>query len=138
MKIKNAQGTELFRIDNTGKVLAPQDIVAPSLTTVQNVANTNATSVVTLTSNINTLEQTMISSDLTLYNQIIALQTIINGGTSQAVNDSLVKRDNIAGTSFTKLNTVVIEVGDQVAMYGNANLMWVPQVTVDAEQRSLA
>ena len=138
VKIKNAQGTELFRIDNTGKVLAPQDIVAPSLTTVQNVASTNATSVNTLTSNLNTLEQTMISSDLTLYNQIISLQTVINGGTSQAVNDSLVKRDNTAGTMFTKLNTEVIEVDDQVAMYGNANLMWVPQVTVDGVTSNVA
>ena len=52
VKILNAAGTELFRIDYTGKLLAPQDIVAPSLTTVISAAATNTSGLTSVTSDI--------------------------------------------------------------------------------------
>jgi hypothetical protein len=50
--------------------------------------------------------------------------------TASAIDGSLVKRDNTE-TQFTKIHCNICEVGKTVAMYGDSNVQWIPQSTVN-------
>ena len=142
IKIKNASGTELFRINHAGKVLAPMDVVAPSITAALNASVTNTSSISTLltqvstlstthTSDMSTLETALIDEDLNLDNKIIALQLIINNAlqaTSIATDGTLVLRNNSLATGGTHFTAVTMNtlITNYCLMYGNANLQWVP------------
>ena len=125
IKIKNDSNVVLFKINHTGHVLAPMDITAPSVT-----SNTNA--IIANQSNISTNATSLIQDDT----DITALQSLtkVDQGAVQATylatDNSLVQRNN-TGTMFTILNTEVIQVEDQVSMYGDAQLLWIPQETVN-------
>jgi len=164
VKIINAAGTELFRIDYTGKLIAPQDIVAPSLTTVINAAATNTSGLISITSELQMLETDLADVDTdiialqasvvsvvnatagnasnitSLGDDVEAVELVIGGAgvaTNQPVDGSLVQRNNTAGTLFTKLNTEILEVDDAIALYGQSNIQWIPQELVNGELQNI-
>lgn len=137
VKIKNAGGTELFKIDYTGKLYAPQGIVAPEITTVTTATTSNTASITSLTSSVgsNTSTISTISTQLTansnsissLSPQVTSNTLARNGATASAIDSTLVLRDNNNGTHFATLTSNIVNVGQACALYGDANIQWVAQ-----------
>ena len=123
----------MLKIDNTGKLFAPIGVVCPEITSLTNsIATTNTT----LLDNIdNTADNTeKLEEQDTIKTHVDHILTVLNDASeaTKAVNNSLVKRDNSNGTAFSKISvSQVAEIGETVAMYGDANVQWIPQKTVN-------
>ena len=100
---------------------APNGIVSPE--TQASASNTSTIAVNTAAIAVNT------GAIATNTPDIASHETILQAATSAKTDATLVLRDNSGGTDFTKLTTDILEVesGGAIALYGDANVQWVPQ-----------
>ena len=121
IKADNASGTTLFRVAHNGKVFAA-GIDAPEITSLNATTATNTSDISTLDTDYTSLKNNQDSVIAVLGNSVAA--------TEDAVFNSLVKR-GATTTTFTNLTSNILNIGASLAMYGEANLQWIPQETIN-------
>ncbi len=128
IKIDNAAGTTLFRIGHNGKVHALSGIEAPEITSLQALRASDSEELAELVieyigtkGQVTALEAANVSTQNVLNNSTQAVATNVVG--------SLVQRGLI--TEFQTLQADILNIDNSIAMYGDSNLTWVPQETVN-------
>jgi hypothetical protein len=125
IKADNAYGTTLFRVAHNGKVFAT-GIDAPEITTLNATTATN-------TSDISTHRDEYLGYAYSLksnQNGLIAVLGNALAATEDAVQNSLVKR-GATTTTFTNLTANIMNIGNSIALYGDSNVQWIPQETIN-------
>ena len=116
VKITNDANVEKLRIDNTGKIHAPGGVTCPEITTVTTATSGNTASITALTGTVTTLTTETTQNT----NQLMS-------ATAAATNGTLVLRHNVNGTHFAKITSDIVEIGTAQALYGDANIQYIPQ-----------
>ncbi len=128
IKVDNAAGTTLFKIGHNGKVHALQGIEAPEISSLQTLRASDSEEVAELI-----IEYIGTKAQVTALEVAnVSTQNILNSSTqavTSSVVGSLVQRGAI--TEFATLQANILNIDDSIAMYGDSNLTWVPQETVN-------
>ena len=128
IRCKNGQGTDLIRIDHSGKLHCLSGLDSAEITQLQQ----DVTQLTTYDAEQSTSIFNLIQEEVTIKTRLDTIESEITG-THEATDDTLVRRDNTAGTQFTKLTANVVEIVDDgvnagaLAMYGDAAFHYIPQ-----------
>ena len=129
VRVKNSGGT-LMNINHAGKIHAFAGLSSPEITNITTVLTANVTNTSTNTTGLANLN----SSIATVGTDIAALQIAVNNSapaTSTAVENSIVKRDNVNGTVFTKLDTDILSAETAVNLVKDGQLLFTPHTMVN-------
>ena len=105
IRCKNGQGTDLIRIDHSGKLHCLSGLDSTEITQLQQ----DVAQLTTYDAEQSTTIFDLIQEDVTIKNRLDTIESEITG-THEATHDTLVRRDNTAGTQFTKLTANVVEM----------------------------
>jgi hypothetical protein len=129
VRVKNSGGT-LMNINHAGKIHAFAGLSSPEITNLTTVLTANVTNTSTNTTGLANLN----SSIATVGTDIAALEIVVNNAapaTSTAVENSIVKRDNVNGTVFTKLDTDILSAETAVNLVKDGQLLFTPHTMVN-------
>ena len=129
VRVKNSGGT-LLNINHLGKLHAFAGISSPEITNLTTVLTAN---VIKTDSNEDGLDALNVSIG-TVGSDLQALEITVNNAapaTSTAVENSLVKRDNVNGTVFTNLDADIISSDNAFLLVKDGQLLFEPYHTVN-------
>ena len=132
VRIKKNSET-LVHIDHNGKIHALSGISAPELTAMESDINEIAQGITELDNDVTTIAQDVNTNEADiehLQSRILDAEV----ATSDAVDNSLVRRDNIDGTVFTRIDASILDIQEEVGLYKDAKLNFIPYHTVNGEQ----
>ena len=124
IRVKNSNGT-LMNINHAGKIHAFAGLSSPEITNITTVLTANVTNTSTNTTGVANLN----SSIATVGTDLAALEIVVNNAapaTSTAVENSIVKRDNVNGTVFTLLDTNIISADTAMHIIKDGQLLYKP------------
>ena len=129
VRVKNSSGT-LLNVNHNGKLHAFAGISSPEITNLTTVLSAN---VIKTEANEDGIEA-LNASIGTVGTDLQALEITVNNAapaTSNAVENSLVKRDNVNGTVFTKLEGDIISSDQSFLLVKDGQLLFEPYHTVN-------
>ena len=138
VRVKNRTGA-LLNINHLGKLYAYAGISSPEITMLTTTSAENVNKIgeheteidalITATQTLSTATQTLSTATQTLSADLQTVEITLNNAapaTSTAVENSIVKRDNVNGTVFTTLDTHIISADEAVYLEKNAQLLFSP------------
>ena len=131
VRVKNSTGA-LLNINHLGKLYAYAGISSPEITTLTTTSAENVNKIGEHETEIDALitaTQTLSTATQTLSADLQTVEITLNNAapaTSTAVENSIVKRDNVNGTVFTTLDTHIISADEAVYLEKNAQLLFSP------------
>jgi len=124
VRVKNSNGT-LMNINHAGKIHAFAGLSSPEITNLTTVLTANVSNTSDNTVGLSNLN----SSIGTVGADIAALQIAVNNSapaTSTADENSIVKRDNVNGTVFTKVDTDILSAETALNLVKDGQLLYTP------------
>jgi hypothetical protein len=136
VRIKNSSGT-LLNIDHNGKLHAISGLVAPELTAMSQAITSQSELIISNDTDIGTMfdliaaNQTELVATLETSEYLSSRVVDSEPATHEAIDNSLVQRDNTQGTTFTRIDLTNLLVEKQVALHKDAKLNYIPYHTVN-------
>ena len=131
VRVKNSTGA-LLNINHLGKLYAYAGISSPEITTLTTTSADNVSRIVAHDTEISALitaTQTLNTTTQTLNTDLQSVEITVNNAapaTSTAVENSIVKRDNVNGTVFTILDTNILSADEAVQLVKDGQLLFTP------------
>ena len=138
VRIKNSSGA-LLNIDHNGKLHAISGLVAPELTAMSEAITIQSELIIENDTGIETAldliaaNQTELVATLETTEYLSSRIVDSEPATHEAIDNSLVQRDNLQGTTFTRIDTTNVLVQTEVALHKDAKLNYIPYHTVNGE-----